>query len=308
MSLRILKQLTQDKSTHQSYAEVNKQSLISTVPIQLAATLGLTGVLTLGIANVVTAAINGNTIFEHSNTRETPLENLPIEIANGSNLTPFSCTPNFYLSQADDLSDPSQLNDITINLNSTPAFGLATIPAGVNTNVTPYNAIGYSQADDYLYGVENDPIGTSTDHSVVRIGANGSTEVVRTLPDPGNQGGGSNPRNYVVGDVIVQGGIPYLYAATANLRIFYRVNLADPSAPAEEVTVTGDNVSFLDFAFHPSNGRLYGIQSDIHNQANRLVELTFSSPTTAVANTLTLDAPFPGNRFGGVFLDGNGTI
>lgn len=187
--------------------------------------------------------------------------------------TPFSCSPNFYLSQADDLSTPSQLNDVTFDLNSTPPFNLSTIPAGTNLNSIPYNAIGYNQKDNYLYGVANDPTSTNIDHNVVRISSDGSTEIVRTIPDPGNQRNG-DARNYVVGDVIVEGGTPYLYAATANLNIFHRVNLDDPSAVAESITRMGDTTIVLDFAFHPTNRKLYGIRSNTHNQADRLVEIT----------------------------------
>ena len=306
MSFSALKKLIKKQSMHRFYTDVDAQALTPKFAAQFVATLGLTGAMALGTTSLVAAAINDDTISNNLDRRDIPSNDAGINIAQASGLPAFnSCSPNFYLSQADDLSNPSQLNDIAIDLNSTPAFSLATIPPGINSNTTPYNAIGYNQADDNLYGVENDPTGTNADHNVVRIGSDGNTEIVRTIPDPGNQGGGGSPRNYVVGDVVVQGGVPYLYAATANLKKFYRVNLADPLVPAESVSVSG-NVSFLDFAFHPTNGRLYGIQSDTHNQTNRLVELTFSDPVTAIANTLTLNAPLPGNRFGGVFFDGNG--
>lgn len=178
--------------------------------------------------------------------------------------TPFpSCGPQMYISQAPNGQTNTTLSEVD---TSNIPFTLDEL----GTGSTPYNAIGFRPADNFIYGIQ---IGSNR---LVRVHSDGTTQVLApvaglpaTFPSP------PQDNSYNAGEIGTDG---YLYVKTqSDVSAIYRIDLTNPTAAtATRINLTGGTVSGADFAW--INGRLYTV-----NQNGRVAWI---NPSTGQVTTL----------------------
>lgn len=174
----------------------------------------------------------------------TPLVTSPIVHA-----TPFTCEPAFYQSLTGTLKklDPETGQYTTVG--STPLY---------------LNAIGYNTEDNYIYGLDNDPSGTT----LVKLEHDGSSTDLGLpigLPSAGS----------VVGDFDHTGNLYVLINSPSSS--LYRIDVS--AGTATEITMS-NSITINDFAY--INGFLYGTNG---------TSLYRIDTTTGTVTTTTLGLP-----------------
>ncbi|MGY3571428.1 LruC domain-containing protein [Vibrio paucivorans] len=156
--------------------------------------------------------------------------------------TPFdTCPSKAYLFQ----SRPVQVYGVNLVTGTTT---LLQDDTGTNGNV---NAVGFDYEDRYIYGYD------TTNMQVVRLGQDFQVQTLNVTGLPSH--------TFYVGDVYEH--VMYFYRKGKGL---FKIDLApldtDPTATLalEQITATS-SVSLTDFAFHPSNGKLYGVDNGSGN-------------------------------------------
>ena len=153
---------------------------------------------------------------------------------------------------------------------------------GMNANI---NGVGFDFEDRYIYGYD------TTNKRLVRLGQDFQAEVINTSGLP-------TSHTFYVGDVYDH--VYYLYRTGKGL---FTVDLSpldsDPNATVTVNKIAGSpaTVGLTDFAFHPSDGSLYGID----NNSGGLYSF---NPTTG-AETYIGDTGETGT-FGAGYFDVNG--
>ncbi|MEZ8696444.1 LruC domain-containing protein [Vibrio lentus] len=193
-----------------------------------------------------------------------------------ANAAPFdTCPSKAYLFQ----STPVQVWGVNLVTGSTT---LLEDDTGMNANI---NGVGFDFQDRYIYGYE------TTNKRLVRLGQDFQAEVINTSGLP-------TDHTFYVGDVYDH--VYYLYRTGKGL---FTVDLspldADPNATVTVNKIVGSpaTVKLTDFAFHPSDGSLYGID----NNSGGLYSF---NPTTG-AETYIGDTGELGT-FGAGYFDVNG--
>ncbi|MEF1228835.1 GEVED domain-containing protein, partial [Vibrio fortis] len=150
-----------------------------------------------------------------------------------------TCPSKAYLFQ----STPVQVYGVNLVTGSTTLLQSDT---GMNANI---NGVGFSFDDRYIYGYD------TTNKRIVRLGSNFQAEVVNTSGLP-------TDHTFYVGDVY--NSTYYLYRTGKGLFTIDLTPLAsDPNAVLPVVKVSDiATVKLTDFAFHPSDGKLYGIDNN----------------------------------------------
>ncbi|MGF1754694.1 LruC domain-containing protein [Vibrio makurazakiensis] len=146
------------------------------------------------------------------------------------------------------------------------------------------NAVGFDFEDRYIYGYN------TSDKQIVRLGKDFQAEVVNTIDLP-------TDHTFFVGDVYNH--VYYLYRKGKGL---FTIDLSplddDASASVTVVKVSSTaTVNLTDFAFHPSDGSLYGVD----NNSGYLYSF---DPTTGVATSIGDTGEL--GTFGAGYFDVNG--
>ncbi|WP_261887103.1 LruC domain-containing protein [Vibrio pomeroyi] len=193
-----------------------------------------------------------------------------------ANAAPFdTCPSKAYLFQ----STPVQVWGVNLVTGSTT---LLEDDTGMNANI---NGVGFDFEDRYIYGYD------TTNKRLVRLGQDFQAEVINTSGLP-------TDHTFYVGDVYDH--VYYLYRTGKGL---FTVDLSpldsDPNATVTVNKIVGSpaTVRLTDFAFHPSDGSLYGID----NNSGGLYSF---NPTTG-AETYIGDTGETGT-FGAGYFDVNG--
>ncbi|TCV27446.1 LruC domain-containing protein [Vibrio crassostreae] len=193
-----------------------------------------------------------------------------------ANAAPFdTCPSKAYLFQ----STPVQVWGVNLVTGSTT---LLEDDTGMNANI---NGVGFDFEDRYIYGYD------TTNKRLVRLGKDFQAEVINTSGLP-------TDHTFYVGDVYDH--VYYLYRTGKGL---FTVDLSpldtDPNATVTVNKIVGSpaTVKLTDFAFHPSDGSLYGID----NNSGGLYSF---NPTTG-AETYIGDTGETGT-FGAGYFDVNG--
>ncbi|TWD42582.1 LruC domain-containing protein [Vibrio crassostreae] len=193
-----------------------------------------------------------------------------------ANAAPFdTCPSKAYLFQ----STPVQVWGVNLVTGSTT---LLEDDTGMNANI---NGVGFDFQDRYIYGYD------TSNKRLVRLGQDFQAEVINTSGLP-------TDHTFYVGDVYDH--VYYLYRTGKGL---FTVDLspldADPNATVTVNKIVGSpaTVKLTDFAFHPSDGSLYGID----NNSGGLYSF---NPTTG-AETYIGDTGETGT-FGAGYFDVNG--
>jgi LruC domain-containing protein len=151
---------------------------------------------------------------------------------------------------------------------------------GIDANI---NGLGFNEKDRYLYGFD------TTHLKIVRMNKNFQVRTLNTTGLPGN--------SFFVGDVTDH--FYYIYRKGIGL---YRIDLTpldtDVNAllTAQEIT-TNSSLNLTDFAFHPKNHQLYGVD-------NRTGVLYQINPTTG--DSIALGDTGETGTFGAMYFDVNG--
>jgi uncharacterized repeat protein (TIGR01451 family) len=174
-----------------------------------------------------------------------------------------ACGPEMYISQGPNAQTNTTLSQLD---TGTIPFTLDMI----GTGGTPYNAIGFREADSLIYGIQ---IGTNR---LVRVYADGSTTLlpaVTNLPNPPAQ---PQDNSYNAGEIGTDG---YLYIKSqAAVSRIYKISLANvpTSATATVINLVGGTVSGADFAW--IDDRLYTV--------NQNGTVAWINPSTGQVTTL----------------------
>lgn len=154
---------------------------------------------------------------------------------------------------------------------------------GLSSNI---NGVGFNETDRYIYGFD------TTNYNVVRLGQNfqATTLNVNGLP---------SDKTFYVGDVYDHH--YYVYRSGTGL---YKIDLSpldsnvNSTLTAQLITSTAP-VSLTDFAFHPSNSRLYGVD----NGSGGLYEFDINTgAATYIGDTGEL------GTFGAMYFDVDGYL
>jgi uncharacterized repeat protein (TIGR01451 family) len=195
------------------------------------------------------------------------------------------CPAQAYITQGVNVSS-IKLNSVDLLTGVLSPISASNFPAGVN-------AIGFNQLDGYIYGIKS-----SNGNVVIRIDANGVGYELGAIP-------GLPLADYNAGDVNANG-ILYVKAATGTTAYGIDLNSASPTYLTIVKTVTG-LISFSDFAFHPTNGKLYAIQ----DATGKVYEISWPAAGATVAATL-VDRGKPTNlpigTYGAIYFASDGSM
>ncbi|WP_045407787.1 LruC domain-containing protein [Vibrio jasicida] len=193
------------------------------------------------------------------------------------NAAPFdTCPSKAYLFQ----STPTQVYGINLVTGSTTLLQGDT---GISSNI---NAVGFDFTDRYIYGYD------TTENRVVRLGQDFQAEILNVS---GLLGTGNH---FFVGDVYDH--VYYLYRKNKGL---YKIDLSpldtDPTAQLSLVQITSTaTVNLTDFAFHPDDGALYGVD----NNTGKLYQFDRTSGATTLIGNIGVTGVFGAGYFD---VDGN---
>ena len=198
-----------------------------------------------------------------------------IFLSAGARAAPFShCPSKAFLFQGKPVASYG------VNL-VTGSYGLIEDDPGINANV---NGLGFNETDRYLYGFN------TTHFQLVRLGSDFQIE-------PLNLSGLPEQTTFFVGDVAKH--VYYLYRRNTG---FYKIDLSpldsDSSAPLTAELITAETpVRLTDFAFHPKDHKLYGVD----NSSGVLYQFDPGS-----GNALAIGNTGETGTFGAVYFDVNG--
>lgn len=187
-------------------------------------------------------------------------------------LSPIGCEPSAWL-----------LND-TLDVYEQ---NMSSVANTVHSNalVEYANGIGYNPADGFIWGYVNT---SSTEQMLIKIGkdTSGNLASVMTGPILGTGGypdlplGTGASKAYInIGDVSSDGKLHLLYRENASLGLsaetdhLYVIDLNSSSANYQKVTYHttisngGNGLSIVDWAFHPSNGKIYAFSTSFGGAA-----------------------------------------
>jgi uncharacterized repeat protein (TIGR01451 family) len=179
-----------------------------------------------------------------------------------------------------------KLNSVDLLTGVLSPISASNFPAGVN-------AIGFNQLDGYIYGIKS-----NSGNVVIRIDANGVGYELGAIP-------GLPLADYNAGDVTANG-ILYVKPATGTTAYGIDLNPTSPTYLTIVKTITG-LISLSDFAFHPTNGKLYTIQ----DATGKVYEISWPAAGATVAATL-VDRGKPTNlpigTYGAIYFASDGSL
>jgi hypothetical protein len=206
------------------------------------------------------------------------------------------CPAPAYITQGIDNSN-IKLNSVDLLNGVLTPISPSSIAAGIGTSGV--NAIGFNQLDGYIYGMKG-----SSGNSVMRIDANGvgyDLGVIAGVP----------VGTYVVGDVDANG---ILYVKTLTGITIYGIDVKPASPTYLQLVKTINGLGSIsgalgiqDFAFHPTNGKLYTIQGS----TGKVYEISWPAAGAVVTATLidrTKPAALAIGTYGAIYFANDGSI
>ena len=217
----------------------------------------------------------------------------------------FSCSAGkAYLFQKD-VTDAYELDLRTGALTQKTFTGIA---LSNGTTGGKYNAFGYNQRDNYIWGQ------VYNDSKVIRIGGDFSGQVYSVADLPA--------KPFVVGDISTSG-IMYLAIGGSNAtNVIYSIDLTQNSLSATALPTTLSYIT--DWGVSPKDGNLYAVSSNVGSQTGAPVLYRFLTANRYKSDGTTVDAPagtretlgtltggspaIAGSNFGSAFMDANGSF
>jgi uncharacterized repeat protein (TIGR01451 family) len=203
-----------------------------------------------------------------------------------------TCPATTYISQG--------INNSSIKLNSVDLQSGVLTPISTSNFSAGVNAIGFNQLDGYIYGMK-----AGSNNTVMKIDANGVGYELGAIT-------GLPLADYIVGDVDANG-ILYVKSLLGTTAYGIDVNSASPNYLTLVKTITGlttisgATAGVQDFAFHPSNGKLYTIQGS----TGKVYEISWPAAGASVAATV-VDRGKPTNlpigSYGAVYFASDGSM
>ncbi|NJR47969.1 MAG: hypothetical protein HC775_20915, partial [Hyellaceae cyanobacterium CSU_1_1] len=199
---------------------------------------------------------------------------------------PFSsCPAPAYLSQGSSNS-AVKLYSVDLFSGGLSAISASDIPGGIN-------GIGFNQLDGYIYGMKS-----GTNNIVTRLDKTGVATDLGPIAD-------LPLGNYYVGDVD-SNGVLYVSAGGGTI---YGIDITPTSPNYRRVikTITSVVSGITDFAFHPTNGKLYTIK----NSERKVYEINWPSGANVTATFtdrgIPTGMPTGGSSYGAMFfaIDGS---
>jgi hypothetical protein len=203
-----------------------------------------------------------------------------------------SCPATAFMSQGTSNSS-IKLNSVSLLDGSLTSISSSNFSAGVN-------AIGFNQIDGYIYGMK-----AGSNNTVMKIDANGVGYELGAIT-------GLPLADYIVGDVDANG-ILYVKSLTGTTAYGIDVNSASANYLKLVKTITGFTTisgavaGIQDFAFHPTNGKLYTIQGS----TGKVYEISWPTAGATVAATLVdrgKPTALPIGVYGGVYFASDGSL
>jgi uncharacterized repeat protein (TIGR01451 family) len=203
-----------------------------------------------------------------------------------------TCPATPYISQG--------INNTSIKLNSVDLQSGVLTPISASNFAAGVNAIGFNQLDGYIYGMK-----AGSNNTVMKIDANGVGYDLGAIT-------GLPLADYIAGDVDANG-ILYVKSLVGTSAYGIDVNSASPTYLTLVKTITGlATISgtvpgVQDFAFHPSNGKLYTIQGATGN----VYEISWPAAGASVAATLVnrgKPTNLPIGTYGAVYFASDGSM
>jgi uncharacterized repeat protein (TIGR01451 family) len=203
-----------------------------------------------------------------------------------------TCPATPYISQG--------INNTSIKLNSVDLQSGVLTPISASNFAAGVNAIGFNQLDGYIYGMK-----AGSNNTVMKIDANGVGYELGAIT-------GLPLADYIAGDVDANG-ILYVKSLVGTSAYGIDVNSASPTYLTLVKTITGlATISgavpgVQDFAFHPSNSKLYTIQGSTGN----VYEISWPAAGASVAATLVnrgKPTNLPIGTYGAVYFASDGSM
>ena len=165
----------------------------------------------------------------------------------------------------------------------------STLAADMGT--TKVNGVGFSYHDNYMYGWD--------------YGAQTLAQIDDEFQTTALNVSGLIGRHFFVGDVAVSDNAWYGYLRKSGL---YRIDLSDPGAALVMTKVADSSVmndiSITDFAFHPSDGRIYTVDNNGY-----LYRINASNGTTTLLTQVLSESELNFNfTFGAQYFDVDGNL
>jgi uncharacterized repeat protein (TIGR01451 family) len=203
-----------------------------------------------------------------------------------------TCPATTYLSQG--------INNTSIKLNSLDLPSGVLTPISASNFAAGVNAIGFNQLDGYIYGMK-----AGSNNTVMKIDADGVGYDLGAIT-------GLPLADYIAGDVDANG-ILYVKSLVGTSAYGIDVNYASSTYLTIVKTITGlatisgAVTGVQDFAFHPTNGKLYTIQGS----TGKVFEISWPAAGSSVAATV-IDRGKPTNLpigiYGGVYFASDGSL
>jgi uncharacterized repeat protein (TIGR01451 family) len=203
-----------------------------------------------------------------------------------------TCPATPYVSQG--------INNTSIKLNSVDLQSGVLTPISASNFAAGVNAIGFNQLDGYIYGMK-----AGSNNTVMKIDANGVGYDLGAIT-------GLPLADYIAGDVDANG-ILYVKSLVGTSAYGIDVNSASPTYLTLVKTITGLTTisgtvpGVQDFAFHPSNSKLYTIQGSTGN----VYEISWPAAGASVAATLVnrgKPTNLPIGTYGAIYFASDGSM
>jgi uncharacterized repeat protein (TIGR01451 family) len=203
-----------------------------------------------------------------------------------------TCPATTYISQG--------INNSSIKLNSVDLQSGVLTPISASNFSAGVNAIGFNQLDGYIYGMK-----AGSNNTVMKIDASGVGYELGAIT-------GLPLNDYIAGDIDANG-ILYVKSLAGTSAYGIDVNSASPTYLTLVKTITGLNTisgttaGVQDFAFHPTNGKLYTIQGS----TGKVFEISWPTAGATVA-AIVVDRGKPTNLpigiYGAIYFASDGSM
>jgi len=195
-----------------------------------------------GIAGTGVASVDSNGLVS-SITYSTPPNNEWQDPSIFECAPPFVCNSNIYIASSSGAANPSQLS--IVDISSSP-YTLNPIGPGSGSN---YNALGYREQDDFLYGIKLQT------NELIRIDSNGiefNLGPITGLPVPA-----SINDSYDSGDVFPDGDL-YIHEVNSHSEM-YQINVVSTPPSLVQTHNLDQSIWLSDFAYNSVDDKVYGI-------------------------------------------------